>query len=59
MKSMRWRDPPAGVYLAGRIDHSVEDSLGFAVALASIKMETPGPFRGTLEDVLARMSECP
>jgi len=33
----------------------VEDSLKFAAALASIKMETPGPFRGTLEDVLGRM----
>lgn len=50
-------DTTAGAYLARRIDHSVEDSLRFAVALASIKMETPGPFRGTLEDVLARMSE--
>jgi len=27
------------------------------VALASIKMENPGPFRGRLEDVLSRMSE--
>jgi hypothetical protein len=32
-----------------------EDSLRFAVALTSIKMETPGPFEGTHEDVLTRM----
>jgi sugar/nucleoside kinase (ribokinase family) len=52
-------DTTTGAYLARRIDHGVEESLGFAVALASIKMETPGPFRGTLQDVLARMSESP
>lgn len=50
-------DTTLGAYLARRIDHTVQESLAFAVALASIKMETPGPFRGTLEDVLARMSE--
>ncbi len=50
-------DTTMGAYLARRIDHSVQDSLAFAVALASIKMESPGPFRGLLEDVLSRMSE--
>jgi len=50
-------DTTLGAYLARRIDHPVEESLAFAVALASIKMETPGPFRGTLEDVLTRMRE--
>jgi sugar/nucleoside kinase (ribokinase family) len=50
-------DTTMGAYLARRIDHSVQDSLAFAVALASIKMETPGPFRGRLEDVLTRMNE--
>jgi sugar/nucleoside kinase (ribokinase family) len=50
-------DTTMGAYLARRIDHSVQESLAFAVALASIKMETPGPFRGRLEDVLERMSE--
>jgi hypothetical protein len=29
--------------------------LKFAAALVSIKMETPGPFSGTLADVMARM----
>jgi sugar/nucleoside kinase (ribokinase family) len=52
-------DTTTGAYLARRMDHSVQKSLEFAAALASIKMETPGPFRGTLEDVLARMSEPP
>jgi hypothetical protein len=33
----------------------VHESLRFAATLASIKMETPGPFRGSLEDVLSRM----
>jgi len=52
-------DTTTGAYLAMRLDHGIQDSLRFSVALASIKMETPGPFRGTLEDVLARMSESP
>jgi sugar/nucleoside kinase (ribokinase family) len=49
-------DTTTGSYLVRRLDHDVEDSLKFAAALASIKMETPGPFRGTLEDVLKRMA---
>jgi sugar/nucleoside kinase (ribokinase family) len=49
-------DTTMGAYLARRMDHGVQESLAFAVALASIKMESPGPFRGLLEDVLARMS---
>ena len=48
-------DTTFGAYLARRLDYSVQESLKFAAALASIKMETPGPFRGTLEDVLERM----
>ncbi|MCX5805848.1 MAG: PfkB family carbohydrate kinase [Proteobacteria bacterium] len=48
-------DTTMGAYLARRIDHTVEDSLKFAAALVSIKMESEGPFMGTLEDVLARM----
>lgn len=50
-------DTTTGAYLARRIDYPVQESLRFAVALASIKMETPGPFRGSLEDVLARLKE--
>lgn len=48
-------DTTFGAYLARRFDHSVEESLKFAATLASIKMETPGPFRGTLKDVIQRM----
>lgn len=44
-----------GSYLAPRLDHPVEDSLQFAAALTSIKMESGGPFGGSLEDVLERM----
>ena len=44
-------------YLARRLDHDVPTSLRFAAALVSIKMETPGPFKGTLEDVLTRLRE--
>ena len=48
-------DTTFGAYLARRLDHPVEQSLKFAAALASIKMESPGPFTGTVEDVLKRM----
>jgi hypothetical protein len=41
--------------MARRLDHDVEESLRFAAALVSIKMETSGPFGGTLADVLERM----
>lgn len=42
-------------YLAWRMEHGVEESTSFAAALASIKMESPGPFSGTLKDVRRRM----
>lgn len=42
-------------YLTRRLDHDPGESLKFAAALVSIKMETPGPFHGTLDEVLARM----
>jgi len=48
-------DTTIGAYLARRMDHPIEDALQFAAAMASIKMETPGPYMGTMEDVLARM----
>lgn len=50
-------DTLIGSYLPYRLDHSVEDSLQFAVALTSIKIESPGPFRGSLDDVLERMGK--
>jgi sugar/nucleoside kinase (ribokinase family) len=42
-------------YLARRRDHDPQESVAFAAALCSIKMEKPGPFSGTIEDVLERM----
>ena len=48
-------DTTFAAYLAYRLDHDVTESLKFAAALVSIKMETPGPFSGTLAEVLERM----
>jgi sugar/nucleoside kinase (ribokinase family) len=48
-------DTTFGAYLAWRPEHSVQEALDFAAALVSIKMESIGPFKGTLEDVLARL----
>jgi sugar/nucleoside kinase (ribokinase family) len=42
-------------YLARRMDHDVPESLKFAASLVSIKMESVGPFKGTIDDVLERM----
>jgi len=42
-------------YMAWRLHHDIEESVRFAAALTSIKMERPGPFSGTIDDVLARM----
>ena len=49
-------DTTFAAYIARRIDHDVEESLRFAATLVSIKMEKPGPFDGTLDDVLKRMN---
>jgi sugar/nucleoside kinase (ribokinase family) len=49
-------DTTFGAYLARRRDYPVDESLKFAAALVSIKMESRGPFQGSIEDVLARMS---
>ena len=50
-------DTTFAAYLSYRMDHDVAESLKFAAALVSIKMEKPGPFSWTLEDVLKRMRE--
>jgi sugar/nucleoside kinase (ribokinase family) len=42
-------------YLARRLDHDPRESVRFAAALCSIKMEKPGPFSGSVEEVLDRM----
>jgi len=42
-------------YMTWRLNHGGEEALRYAAALTSIKMEKPGPFRGTVEEVLQRM----
>jgi len=44
-------------YMTWRLNHGIEESLRYAAALTSIKMEKPGPFRGTIAEVLQRMQE--
>lgn len=46
-------------YIARRLTHGIEESLRYAAALTSLKMEKPGPFLGTREEVLARMKTLP
>lgn len=48
-------DTTFAAYLSYRLDHDPLESLKFAAALVSIKMETPGPFQGTMEDVARRL----
>jgi sugar/nucleoside kinase (ribokinase family) len=50
-------DTTFAAYLSHRLDHEIAESLKFAAALVSIKMETPGPFNGTLEEVYIRLEE--
>ncbi|HBF39083.1 MAG TPA: hypothetical protein DDW50_17415 [Firmicutes bacterium] len=51
-------DTTFAAYLSWRMEHDVAESLKFAAALVSIKMETPGPFQGTLQDVYDRIDKC-
>ena len=44
-------------YMTRRLTHGIEESLRFAAALTSIKMEKPGPFSGTVDEVLKRMEK--
>ena len=45
-------------YLARRAQGDAPfKALRFAAALVSLKLETPGPFRGTMEDVLEKMKK--
>ncbi len=39
-------------YITERIHYGIEESLRFAAALVSLKMEKPGPFTGTRDDVV-------
>ncbi len=48
-------DTTFAAYLARRKDHEAGESVRFAAALCSIKMESPGPFSGSLDAVYERM----
>ena len=50
-------DTTFAAYLSRRLEHDAAESLKFAAALVSIKMEKYGPFSGTLEDVMTRIRE--
>ena len=49
-------DTTFAAYMARRLDHDPDESLKFAAALVSLKMERAGPFDGSLADVLKRMT---
>ena len=44
-------------YLAKRLTCGIDESLKYAAALVSLKMETPGPFMGTEADVMEYMEK--
>lgn len=44
-------------YIAERQHSGVEQALLYCTALVSLKMETPGPFRGNRQDVLNYIRE--
>jgi len=50
-------DTVFAAYLGRRLDCEVAESLKFAAALVSIKMESHGPFLGTMKDVMLRMKQ--
>ena len=50
-------DTTFSVYITERIDKDIPGALLFAAAAVSLKMETPGPFKGTREDVEAYIRE--
>ncbi len=47
-------DTTFGAYLACRVDRAIPQALGLAASVASIKLERPGLFQGTKEQVLER-----
>jgi len=61
MKSMEGRsgrgDTCFAAYLAWRKDHNIQESIDYAAALTSIKMEKLGPFQGNVQNVLDRIKE--
>ncbi|MFA5570203.1 MAG: PfkB family carbohydrate kinase [Sphaerochaetaceae bacterium] len=49
-------DTTFAAYMAWRQNHSIEESVAYAAALCSIKMESPGVFTGSVEEVLQRVT---
>ncbi len=45
-------------YLTQRLRKDPQEALRYAAALTSIKMETPGPFTGAIEEVEALLATC-
>lgn len=50
-------DTTFAAYINERLNNSIEDSLLIATATVSLKMETPGPFKGTRADIEAYIKE--
>lgn len=50
-------DTTFAAYINERLTHSIQDSLLYATATVSVKMETPGPYRGNRKDVEKYISE--
>ncbi len=50
-------DTTFAAYLGWRLEHDIAQSLKFAAALVSIKMEARGPFSGTVADVERRIRD--
>jgi sugar/nucleoside kinase (ribokinase family) len=50
-------DTTFAAYSSWRLEHEPKESLRFAAALVSLKMESVGPFAGTLQDVFRRIEE--
>ena len=50
-------DTTFAAYINERLTHSIKDSLLYATATVSVKMETPGPYKGTRKDVEAYITE--
>jgi len=48
-------DTTISSYISKRLDHDIPTSLKFCTAVVSIKMETPGPFCKTMDDVNERL----
>ena len=50
-------DTTFAAYINERLSHNIKDSLLYATATVSVKMETPGPYRGSRKDVEAYIAE--